>query len=672
MGSYARVGFIRKRAGLIRKLWGVPDLLLASRDKFLGEESDGFVKVVFLLRSVFGLGILATVAFAYPGYTTPMSALWASPANTPANEVSALKLAQNTVTTALWATLIVLLCSLLFTVPITLLMRPGHRLAMLRSMRFPPIAFVLFWGFMGLLTGILTLLDPVFNSNPKSVLIAGAQLIISTILVFTFIPIFLAWYLKAIYLAAVDVFRADDAHPLFAPVATTVVSWTLASVAWHAGGPTGVPHSLSWWLVFVGPAVVSALNIWACWRLWRKYHDLLFRDGPAKRGQKIPRVADGGGRGNREFIVVGAGIAVLGPLITVLFILITHLVTIPGLPSAATPPPGGAEGATQTASFTIPDGGNDTDTMTLSPDSKLLALQVADATADGPTSTIYLFDVATQKQLRTFSTTGVPPRGLFAFGPGDATLTEVTSGGPVFQWDLSTGKRTTIMAATTVNAAISADGQTLATGSGASVVIWNLRTGARIADLTSPDKHGLDPQYAISLDGNGERAAAGYPDGKAYVWNVATGKVIAALPDAEYTDNGKPSVRLSPDGKTAEVPGADAAPPTLWDIATQSDVTPHDPHWPAKPSVLQADYPNADDFSTDSQAYVTNSQPFDDTGNVANVWNLQAHTHIATVSFPGGGTYYVEALGPAGRELLTYGYDGSDNNNGTLTIWTIH
>jgi WD40 repeat protein len=332
----------------------------------------------------------------------------------------------------------------------------------------------------------------------------------------------------------------------------------------------------------------------------------------------------------------------------------------------------GAGGATQTASFTIPDGGNDTDTMALSLDGKFLALQVADATPYGPTSTIYLFDIATQKQLRTFPTTGVPASGLFAFGPGDATLTEVTDGGPVLRWNLSTGKRTTIMAATPGNAAISADGETLATGSGAGVVIWNLDTGARIADLTSPDKHKLVPRYAISLDGNGERVAAGYPDGKAYVWNVATRKVIATLPDAEYTDNGKLSVRLSPDGKTAEIPGANADPPTLWDIATQSNVTPHDPDWPAKPSVFQADYPNANDFSTDSQAYVTNSQPFDDLGNVANVWNLRTHSHIATVNFPGGAPYYVEAVGPAGKELLAYGYDGTNIGDGTLAIWTIH
>jgi hypothetical protein len=413
--SYAQVGFIRRRAGLIRTLWRVPDRLLAARGKFLGEESDRFIKGVLLLRSVFGLGILATVALAYPGYTTPMSALWASPANTPTGEVSALKLAQNTITTALWATLIVLLCAFLFAVPITLLMRPGHRLAMLRNMRFPLIAFVLFWGLLGSLTGILTLLDPVFNDNPKSLVIAGAQLIIGTILILTFIPIFLAWYLKSIYLAAVDVFRADDAHPLLAPFATTVVSWTLASVAWLAGGPTGVPHSLRWWLVFGGPAVVSAINIWACWRLWRKYHDLLFRNGPVKPGQKMPRAAGGAAQGNREVIVVGAGIAVLGPLITVLLILGTHLFNVPGLSEPVSV--GGAQGATLAASFSIPEGALATDTMALSPDGKLLAVHVFDVSSSGPESSIYLFNVATRKSLRYFTLTSVPARACSPSAP---------------------------------------------------------------------------------------------------------------------------------------------------------------------------------------------------------------------------------------------------------------
>ncbi len=44
---------------------------------------------------------------------------------------------------------------------------------------------------------------------------------------------------KVVYLAATDVFRADDAHPLLAPFVTTGVSWTLAYLALSSGGPSG-------------------------------------------------------------------------------------------------------------------------------------------------------------------------------------------------------------------------------------------------------------------------------------------------------------------------------------------------------------------------------------------------------------------------------------------------
>jgi len=423
MGSYAQPGFIRRRAGLIRTLWGVPDRLLASKGKFLGEESDRFIKGVFLLRSVFGLGILAAVALAYPGYTRPMSALWASPANTPTGEVSALKLAQNTITFALWASLIILLCALLFTVPITLLMRPGRRLAMLRNMRFPVIAFMLFWGFLGGLSGILILLDPVFNDNPKSLLIAVAQFIAMIILVLTFIPIFLAWYLKSIYLAAVDVFRADDAHPLLAPVATTVVSWTLAIVALLAGGPTGLPRGLALLIVLGGPTTVSILNAVACVRLLRDYHCLLFRDGPGRYSREEPRTTGhsrAGGVAERRLVISAAtGIAVLNLLLVIFIAPGTHQ------PASASSRP-----VTTSLRWSFTAGGS----------------YITDPAVAGGTiyigsdnGQVYALDAATGKARWTHSTGG--PRGFSLSRPAVAEGVVVVGSedGTVYALDAATG-----------------------------------------------------------------------------------------------------------------------------------------------------------------------------------------------------------------------------------------
>ena len=81
---------------------------------------------------------------------------------------------------------------------------------------------------------------------------------------------------------AIDLFRADDAHPLLAPFASTMVTWVLAFKVLLDGGPTGIPRDIGLWMMFLGPATITIINIWACRRLWRKYHSLLFRDGPRK------------------------------------------------------------------------------------------------------------------------------------------------------------------------------------------------------------------------------------------------------------------------------------------------------------------------------------------------------------------------------------------------------
>jgi hypothetical protein len=313
----------------------VPNRLLAAKGDFLGEESDRRIKTVIIVRSVCGIAILAAVAFAYPGYTAPMSELVTTNGNTPVDLVSALKLADSTLTTTLYGFTIFLLCIFVFAVPITILTRSSNRLAALWHMRIPLIAFVLFAGLMGLIVGIADILNLIGNGlnasssdlhNPVYLVIGVVELIVLVILFLTVVPVLAVWYVKAIFFGAVDVFRADDGHPLLAPFATTTVSWALAGVGWLAGGPTGVPDILKWVLLLGAPAVLSAINIWACRRLWQKHHDVLFRNGPAGSPPQS----------RREIIFVSAGVAVLGPLTAVAVIFGVHL------SATSTQPPAGS------------------------------------------------------------------------------------------------------------------------------------------------------------------------------------------------------------------------------------------------------------------------------------------------------------------------------------------
>ena len=239
--------------------------------------------------------------------------------NAPAAVVIASKLAGSLLLTTIYGFLIILLCIFLFAVLITVLTRSGHRWAVLRRMFIPLIAFVLFMVLLVLLTGAEDLLNPIVNGfvastsdsqQLGSLVIAAVELLVLIILTL----ILLVWEFKAIYLAAVDVFRADDAHPLLAPFTTTVVSWAFAGIAWFTGGPTGVPDWLRWLLILGGPTGISAINILACWRLWQKYHDVLFRNGPRGPGQRMSQTA----ASPWEVPIVSAGIAVLGPLTAIL------------------------------------------------------------------------------------------------------------------------------------------------------------------------------------------------------------------------------------------------------------------------------------------------------------------------------------------------------------------
>jgi hypothetical protein len=149
---------------------------------------------------------------------------------------------------------------------------------MLRQIWRVPAAGAIFVGLVIFCGGTISLLNSKVSAWAKH---QSSTVHYGTVAIVFIVSLIMAvWVFKAIYLAAVDLFRADDAHPLLAPVASTIVAWALAVQVLAAGGPAGVPHDVAVWLEFLGPMTVTAINALACFRLWRKYHSLLFRNGP--------------------------------------------------------------------------------------------------------------------------------------------------------------------------------------------------------------------------------------------------------------------------------------------------------------------------------------------------------------------------------------------------------
>jgi hypothetical protein len=288
----------RGRRHVTRALWRVPNRILKSRNEFLGEDDGKLIKILSIARSAFGLVILVFVALTYPGFTQPSPEFIPTAGNTPADAVAISKLAYGWLTSILYGILISVLCIVAFAAVIVILTQSGQRLLMLRRMCQPLIAFVLFVVLMVAVLGTGDLLSWVagrlsgqtsdLSSSLGALGIVVVEFIILIALFVTIVPTLAVLSARAIYLAAVDVFRADDAHPLLAPFATTVVAWSLSSIAFLAGGPTGMSHGLWLLITFGGPLSVSIINAVACWLLWSKYHDLLFREGPRPTRTRAP------------------------------------------------------------------------------------------------------------------------------------------------------------------------------------------------------------------------------------------------------------------------------------------------------------------------------------------------------------------------------------------------
>jgi serine/threonine-protein kinase len=263
----------------------------------------------------------------------------------------------------------------------------------------------------------------------------------------------------------------------------------------------------------------------------------------------------------------------------------------------------------------------------------------------------------------------------YAFSTNNKTLTAVDSSAPggVYRWNLSTGQGYSPMAmpsasAGDATATLSADSSTMAVTDAArtGVDVWDVATGTRIAELADPDGAVITPvgssfAGAISLDEDGRIATVADPRGNVYVWSVSTRRVIATLRyNYNALVNGKDRTNpamVSPDGKLVEIKyAAKSGISTVWDVATQSNVTPGDSGWPRSHEAVW--------FSGGGQVIVTQR----DNGAGADLWNAATGAHLAFLSYsarvPGKGTY-VTAVGADGRELLT------DDKNGHHYLWHV-
>jgi RNA polymerase sigma factor (sigma-70 family) len=214
-----------------------------------------------------------------------------------------------------------------------------------------------------------------------------------------------------------------------------------------------------------------------------------------------------------------------------------------------------------------------------SPDTKTLATASSD-------NVLRVWDVATGKELRRWDTSGYV--AAIAFSPDGKKLASLGSPPIVRLWDTATGKELREHpghSSGILVLALSPDGHTLATaGSESDVRLWDTVTGRPQGRLT-PVEHSVHALH-FSADGRTLTMVEGKvnapyfspdrrnfiqrgSDGKARVWDIATGKELRQFP-APVEGWGRQQV-ISPDGKSWASDSVDLkgiANAFVWDAAT--------------------------------------------------------------------------------------------------------
>lgn len=152
--------------------------------------------------------------------------------------------------------------------------RRGHRARTTLQLCWPLGTVALFAGTLGLSAFAATKLDPLLNevSGPAKFGFAVGVIVLV-------VPFF-----KALYLVATGLFRADDGHPLLAPIAVPVTAWWLWAQPVIADDTEGVPSVIVVVSAFAGPVSLTVLSAYTIIRLKREFpHDFPFRDGPLPR-----------------------------------------------------------------------------------------------------------------------------------------------------------------------------------------------------------------------------------------------------------------------------------------------------------------------------------------------------------------------------------------------------
>jgi WD40 repeat protein len=660
-------------------LWRLPNFLFEARGSFLGGERDEVINRLAKWRAAFGIGALVYIAYAYPGYLRGVQQVVQTTGRLWPGVGTMLRFDNIWVTSIAYSLVLSALWIVLFAALILSITRPRALPALLLHLCWPAAVIVLFAGQFFLIAKAAKWEFNRYGTTPDVAVSFGllAALIIVGI-----------WLFKSVYLAATDVFRADDAHPLLAPFVTTGVSWTLAYFALSSGGQSGVPHSIRLLATLLGPVTVTGINVWACSRI-RDGHDgnLLFLDGPpASSRYRAVAVQGASGLSRREFVRLA-----MPPAIVIgtspwwapqaLALASTRSDQVLGL---------------LTGSNTLSSGAF-VNSVVFSPNGHTLAA----GTTDGA---VLLWDVTdpVRPTAPAYPLTGQDGVGPVVFSPDGRILASGSDGsgtgegpaiGNIQLWDVTDpASPTTLGPVITGSGEVSSlvfspDGRILASGSdgtynlyGAGTIqLWDVANPARPAALgqSSTDAQGFN---SLAFSPRGRILASGDLSGVVQLWDVSDPARPAALGRFRTDTRGLVSVAFSPDGHTL-ASGDDAGHIRLWNAADPARLTALGqplsiPHSVSSLAFSPDGHTLAASSNGGKSAAFVSPGLFDSPGYIR-LWNVSDLSRPARPSpyitvGTGSAGFCSVAFSPDGR-VLASGSDGSGSAGaaGRVQLWDV-
>jgi WD40 repeat protein len=200
-------------------------------------------------------------------------------------------------------------------------------------------------------------------------------------------------------------------------------------------------------------------------------------------------------------------------------------------------------------------------------------------------------------------------------------------------------------------------GTVLVTGDSAgSSYLWNVATGQLIASLKDPNSNGVN---SIAFNPTSNSYAMADANGNIYLWSASSDKLTATLSNGSRDDN---RVSISPDGSRVAV-GSNGGSTYLWDVAggKANSTSTNSFHDPGGKNVYGVA------FSPDGNLLAAG-----DTDGSTYVWNVATGQLTAILKDPGSRGLYDIAFSPDGSLLaVSDAVSGTSGTSGVVYLWDV-